>query len=1084
METPAQSLESELHAALKEAERREAELAALFQASRAILEYPGFSRAAQAIFDAAKGVIGASGGYVALLSDDGTENKVLFLDAGGAPCRVDRSLPMPIRGLRAAAYQSGKTVFQNDFQNTEHVSLLPAGHVPLSNVLFSPLMIAGKAVGLLGLANKEGGFTDNDARLATAFAEFAAIALVKKRTEEEKERLVERLQEQARAMGEANKELKAKAQELAEQNKTLNALAVKLEGERQRWQGFVQASPLPIISIDCEAKVASWNPAAEAMFGWRAEEVLGRELPIIPPGEKDRFKKSLKREFQGKVWVGQEVCRQRRDGTLIDVSLSTAFMHDAAGKVTSVIGIFEDITTRKQHQEDLRRERDRLLSLLDAMEDGVYIVSRDYDIEYVNPALEKVFGQVAGRKCYEYFHDRQEACPWCKNPEVFAGQTVRWEWYSPKNQRTYDLLDTPLRNSDGTVSKLEIFRDVTERKAMEEALKEARARTAAILDSISDCFFALDQDMVVTYYNRAAETVLGRKAEEVLGERLFDAFPEARGSIFEEKYAEALRTGQGTAFEAFFDVPPFVNWYEVRVYPFGEGISVFFQATTERKQAEEALRRAHDELELRVEERTAALRQSEALLSKVLQTLPVGVWVADQEGRIIMGNAAGHEIWGGARYMGDKHYGEYQGWWADTGKKIASEEWALARALQKGETSLCEVVEIQAFDGRRKTILNSAVPIYKDNHEIIGAIVVNQDITAQRQAEKDIQEKTRLGQILLDNMPSVALLVRPHTREVVACNRAAREIGIAPGTRCFASWSKLTSPCPWCRAVKLWETGEPQMAEVEFGGRFYEAHWVRVEPDLYMHFAVDITEHKQSEEALRESERQLKGLAAKLITAQEEERSWISRELHDDLGQALIILKYQLSALAENIQADKPAREPDFRQLLNSLDGIISRVRTVSRDLSPSAVKELGLSGALKFLLEQFGKHTNIQFFPIEVQKIDHLFSPTTQINIYRIFQESLTNIGKHAQATKVSVSVKKQRGRATFMIRDNGKGFQVDKVFGRGAEVKGVGLAAMQERVGLAGGTLEIKSQKGKGTRVSFTIPADREGGEGGGVL
>jgi PAS domain S-box-containing protein len=1084
METPVQSAEADLQTALKEAKRREAEVAALFEASRAILEYLGFHEASRAIFNAAKKVIGATAGYIALLSQEGDENEVLFLDAGGVTCKVDPSLPMPIQGFRALAYQTGEAIYHNDFPHCEYASLLPSGHAPLVNVLFSPLKIEGRAVGLLGLANKDGGFTENDARLATAFAEFAAIALVKKRTAEEKERLVERLQEQARAMGEANKELKARAQELAEQNKTLNALAGKLEGERQRWQGFVQASPLPIISIDCEAKVASWNPAAEAMFGWRAEEVLGRELPIIPPGEKDRFKKSLKREFQGKVWVGQEVRRQRRDGTLIDVSLSTAFMHDAAGKVSSVIGIFEDITTRKQHQEDLRRERDRLVSLLDAMEDGVYIVSRDYDIEYVNPALVKVFGQVAGRKCYEYFHDRQEACPWCKNPEVFAGQTVRWEWYSPKNQRTYDLLDTPLRNSDGTVSKLEIFRDVTERKAMEEALKEARARTAAILDSISDCFFALDQDMVVTYYNRAAETVLGRKAEEVLGERLFDAFPEARGSIFEEKYAEALRTGQGTAFEAFFDVPPFVNWYEVRVYPFGQGISVFFQATTERKQAEEALRRAHDELELRVEERTAALSQSEALLSKVLQTLPVGVWVADQEGRIIMGNAAGHEIWGGARYVGVEHYGEYQGWWADTGKKIAGEEWALARALQKGETSLGEVVEIQAFDGRRKTILNSAVPIYKDNHEIIGAIVVNQDITAQRQAEKELQEKTNLNQILLDNMPAVALLVRPHTREVVACNRAAREIGIAPGTRCFASWSKLESPCPWCRAVKLWETGEPQMVEMEFEARFYEAHWVQVEPDLCIHFAVDITEHKLSEEALRASELQLKGLAAKLITTQEEERSWISRELHDELGQSLIILKYQLSSLEEKILTDYPALGQDCRQLLEALDDVIGKVRSVSRDLSPGPVRELGLTGALKFLLEQFGKHADIQDFSLDMEKIDHLLSRTTQINIYRIFQESLTNIGRHAQATKVAVSVKRKGDQVSFTIRDNGKGFEVDQVFSPLAAAKGVGLAAMQERVSLAGGTLEIWSKKGKGTRISFTIPIGRTGGENDGAL
>jgi diguanylate cyclase (GGDEF)-like protein/PAS domain S-box-containing protein len=192
------------------------------------------------------------------------------------------------------------------------------------------------------------------------------------------------------------------------------------------------------------------------------------------------------------------------------------------------------------------------------------------------------------------------------------------------------------------------------------------------------------------------------------------------------------------------------------------------QTDTERKKAEEALRRAHDELELRVRDRTVdltrvnqalqteigerkraeeTLRSNEGLLRTILETLPVGVWVTDGQGRIVSGNRAGREIWAGEKYVDLDGYGEYKGWWADTGKRIEPQEWALARAVTRGESSLGEVIDIECFDGTRKTILNSAVPIRSSGPEITGAIVVNQDITPLRQAERTLRENN----LILEN---------------------------------------------------------------------------------------------------------------------------------------------------------------------------------------------------------------------------------------------------------------------------------------------------------------------------------------------
>ena len=179
--TRRKKMEQELSNSLEESNRRETEISALLRASRAVLQNKEFQDSARAIFDACKELIGATAGYVALLSKDGKQNEVLFLDAGGLPCTVDPSLPMPIRGLRAEAYNSGTAAVENDFPQSEWKKFMPDGHVQLKNVLFAPLMIEQRVVGVIGLANKPGGFTERDREMAMAFGEIASVALINSR---------------------------------------------------------------------------------------------------------------------------------------------------------------------------------------------------------------------------------------------------------------------------------------------------------------------------------------------------------------------------------------------------------------------------------------------------------------------------------------------------------------------------------------------------------------------------------------------------------------------------------------------------------------------------------------------------------------------------------------------------------------------------------------------------------------------------------------------------------------------------------------------------------------------------------------
>jgi len=192
-------------------------------------------------------------------------------------------------------------------------------------------------------------------------------------------------------------------------------------------------------------------------------------------------------------------------------------------------------------------------------------------------------------------------------PKEVEVRTQAGEWYS--------MRILPYRTLDNVIEGAVItFVDISAAKKAQEALRESEQKNREILESIADAFFSLDDDMVVNYFNPAAERMVDRKAAEVIGRRLFDAFPEARGSVFEENCAQCIRTKTALTFEAGFAADLDENWYDVRVYPEKNGIAVFSQVITERKRAE------------------AALRESQSHFRQLAESLPQPVWMCLPDG--------------------------------------------------------------------------------------------------------------------------------------------------------------------------------------------------------------------------------------------------------------------------------------------------------------------------------------------------------------------------------------------------------------------------------------------------------------------
>ncbi len=240
-------------------------------------------------------------------------------------------------------------------------------------------------------------------------------------------------------------------------------------------------------------------------------------------------------------------------------------------------------------------------------------------------------------------------------------------------------------------------------------------------------------------------------------------------------------------------------------------------------------------------------------------------------------------------------------------------------------------------------------------------------------------------------------------------------------------------------------------------------------------FALDFMDRevkrRQAEGALRESEERLRYLASQLLHAQENERRRVALELHDDLGQALMVLKLQLRAIERTVPSDQWRTREECSHSLEYLNGVIDNVRRLSRNLRPAVLEDLGLSAGLRSLTEEFLAYHEIDI-SLEMDDIEGLFSREEEINIYRIFQETLTNIAKHAQARRVKLVIKRQADSVIFKVVDDGVGFDLEQVLGRDPATKGLGLAALEERVHMLGGTQTILTQERRGTEVSFTVP------------
>lgn len=223
-------------------------------------------------------------------------------------------------------------------------------------------------------------------------------------------------------------------------------------------------------------------------------------------------------------------------------------------------------------------------------------------------------------------------------------------------------------------------------------------------------------------------------------------------------------------------------------------------------------------------------------------------------------------------------------------------------------------------------------------------------------------------------------------------------------------------------------------------------------------------ERDKLDNLVQERTENLAKLATHLQTVREDERGDLARALHDELGSLLTAAKLDVARLKSRLTVDVPDATERFEHLSSTLNGVIVMTRRIVEDLRPSSLSHLGLRASLEILTREFADHNGL-LITTDLESVE--LGGSAQLTIYRLVQESLTNIGKYAQAQQVDISMHNFEGYITVDVKDNGKGFKLDAV-----SPSSHGLAGMRHRVEAAGGRLTIASAEGQGTLIAAVIP------------
>lgn len=465
---------------------------------------------------------------------------------------------------------------------------------------------------------------------------------------------------------------------------------------------------------------------------------------------------------------------------------------------------------------------------------------------------------------------------------------------------------------------------------------------------------------------------------------------------------------------------------------------------------------------------------------RLADSLPLMIWRCDPEGRCTHVNKGWRDFTGRA-------LGEEVGWgWLDglhqDDRGRCVERFAKAR---RDKSAVILEFRLRRADGELRWVFGHGSPVLDKSGEVTSYIGSAADVTGRHQELLAFANSELSFRRLIENAEDMVYRLRLYPRLSVDYIGGAVDAITGRSHADFYATPELVHTAVHPEDAHLVAGGAQSVDDlvrvatirwIHPDGRVVSAEHRRV-PVLDEEgrlvaiegIARDVTEQLQAQHQLRRSREQMRRLAARVESAREDERTALARELHDELGQSLTAIKMEL--VRANAMFQKHRMHPKTVDRLQSLVGLteiaIATVKRISTDLRPPTLDHLGLAEAIRWESVTFRARTGLRCRVKAIGEGTGL-TPNQQTIVFRIFQEALTNVVRHARASAVQVSLTERRGSFELQVRDNGRGI----TSAQSADPKAIGLLGMRERAELIGGTFEITGRRGKGTVVSVRLP------------